>query len=99
MIATQALTRTFHVGDATVHALDAVDLEVHPGEFVAVMGPSGSGKSTLMNILGCLDTPDAGEYRLLDEAVSELDDESLSRIRNAHIGFVFQSFHLLPRMS
>ncbi|MEL6448595.1 MAG: ABC transporter ATP-binding protein [Pseudomonadota bacterium] len=99
MIATRALTRTFHVGDATVHALDAVDLEVHPGEFVAVMGPSGSGKSTLMNILGCLDTPDAGEYRLLDEAVSELDDEALSRIRNAHIGFVFQSFHLLPRMS
>ncbi len=99
MITTQALVRTFHVGDATVHALDHVDLEVHPGEFVAVMGPSGSGKSTLMNILGCLDTPDAGEYRLLEDRVSELDDEALSRIRNSHIGFVFQSFHLLPRMS
>ena len=99
MISTHALVRTFHVGDATVHALDHVDLEVYPGEFVAVMGPSGSGKSTLMNILGCLDTPDGGEYRLLDDRISDLDDEALSRIRNAHIGFVFQSFHLLPRMS
>ena len=99
MISTRQLVRTFHVGDATVHALDHVDLDVYPGEFVAVMGPSGSGKSTLMNILGCLDTPDGGEYRLLDERVSDLDDEALSRIRNEHIGFVFQSFHLLPRMS
>ena len=99
MITTRDLVRTFHVGDATVHALDHVDLEIDEGDFVAVMGPSGSGKSTLMNILGCLDTPDAGEYRLLGERISDLDDEALSRIRNAHLGFVFQSFHLLPRMS
>jgi putative ABC transport system ATP-binding protein len=99
MISTSQLVRTFHVGDTRVHALDHVDLDIGEGDFVAVMGPSGSGKSTLMNILGCLDTPDAGEYHLLGEEIATLDDESLSRIRNAHIGFVFQSFHLLPRMT
>jgi putative ABC transport system ATP-binding protein len=76
-----------------------VDLQIEKGDFVAVMGPSGSGKSTLMNILGCLDTPDQGVYQLLDQDVACLDDAELSRIRNQHIGFVFQSFHLLPRMT
>ena len=99
LIETLGLCRSFHVGDSTVHALDHVDLSVKEGDFVAVMGPSGSGKSTLMNILGCLDTPDGGRYRLLDQEVAELDDEQLSGIRNRYIGFVFQSFHLLPRMT
>ncbi len=99
MISTQQLCRRFHVGDTWVHALDHVDLHIDKGDFVAVMGPSGSGKSTLMNILGCLDTPDDGEYRLLEKEVARLDDAELSRIRNEHIGFVFQSFHLLPRLS
>ena len=99
MISTSQLVRTFQVGDSEVHALDHVDLSIDEGDFVAVMGPSGSGKSTLMNILGCLDTPDAGEYRLLGQEIGTLDDEALSRIRNEHIGFVFQSFHLLPRMT
>jgi putative ABC transport system ATP-binding protein len=99
VIVTKGLCRTFEVGESEVHALDHVDLVVEQGDFVAVMGPSGSGKSTLMNILGCLDTPDAGEYRLLDQAVSAMEDEALSRLRNRYIGFVFQSFHLLPRLT
>jgi len=99
VISTSGLCRRFHVGDTWVHALDHVDLDVESGDFVAVMGPSGSGKSTLMNILGCLDTPDDGEYRLLQHEVSSLDDTALSRMRNSNIGFVFQSFHLLPRLS
>ena len=99
MIRTEQLCRRFHVGDSWVHALDRVDLTIDEGDFVAVMGPSGSGKSTLMNILGCLDSPDEGHYRLLEQKVETLDDAELSRIRNAHIGFVFQSFHLLPRLT
>jgi putative ABC transport system ATP-binding protein len=99
VIQTHQLRRTFVVGDTEVNALDHVDLSVGESEFVAVMGPSGSGKSTLMNILGCLDTPDAGQYQLLNESISGLDDESLSALRNRYIGFVFQSFHLLPRLS
>jgi putative ABC transport system ATP-binding protein len=99
MIQTEDLCRRFHVGDSWVHALDHVDLKINEGDFVAVMGPSGSGKSTLMNILGCLDTPDEGSYQLLDLEVAELDDEQLSTTRNRHIGFVFQSFHLLPRLT
>ncbi|MGB5256711.1 MAG: ABC transporter ATP-binding protein [Woeseiaceae bacterium] len=99
MIKTTNLCRRFHVGDTWVHALDRVDLDIEQGDFVAVMGPSGSGKSTLMNILGCLDTPDEGHYRLLDHEVAKLDDAELSAVRNRHIGFVFQSFHLLPRMT
>jgi putative ABC transport system ATP-binding protein len=99
MINTQQLCRRFHVGDTWVHALDKVDLHIAEGEFVAVMGPSGSGKSTLMNILGCLDTPDDGRYHLLEQEVDKLDDAELSQIRNRHIGFVFQSFHLLPRLT
>ncbi len=99
MITTTKLCRRFRVGDTTVHALDNVDLEIGEGDFVAVMGPSGSGKSTLMNILGFLDTPDAGRYQFFGEEVAMLDDERLSRIRNEKIGFVFQSFHLLPRLT
>jgi putative ABC transport system ATP-binding protein len=99
MIETTSLCRRFHVGDTWVHALDHVDLKIDEGDFVAVMGPSGSGKSTLMNILGCLDTPDSGRYQLLDLEVAALSDDDLSRIRNRKIGFVFQSFHLLPRMT
>ena len=79
--------------------MDNIDLDVEGGDFVAVMGPSGSGKSTLMNILGCLDRPDAGDYWLLDSSVSSMDDGELSALRNRYIGFVFQSFHLLPRMT
>ncbi len=99
VISTSSLCRTFQVGDTPVHALDHVDLEVNTGDFVAVMGPSGSGKSTLMNILGCLDRPDTGEYRLLDRLVSNMPDDELSGLRNRYIGFVFQSYHLLPRMT
>ena len=99
MITTTELCRRFQVGDTTVHALDHVDLEIREGDFVAVMGPSGSGKSTLMNILGFLDTPDAGSYHFFGEEVAALDDTQLSRIRNEKIGFVFQSFHLLPRLT
>ncbi len=99
MITTTKLCRRFRVGDTTVHALDNVDLEIGEGDFVAVMGPSGSGKSTLMNILGFLDSPDGGKYRFFGEEVAMLDDERLSRIRNEKIGFVFQSFHLLPRLT
>lgn len=99
MIETRQLCRRFNVGDTWVHALDHVDLSIDEGDFVAVMGPSGSGKSTLMNILGCLDTPDEGSYRFYDQEVSALDDTALSRTRNEKIGFVFQSFHLLPRMT
>ena len=93
------LCRTFEVGDTRVHALDHVDISMDSGDFVAVMGPSGSGKSTLMNILGCLDRPNSGTYRLLNHQVADLDDQSLSAIRNQHLGFVFQSFHLLPRLT
>ncbi|MCY3857956.1 MAG: ABC transporter ATP-binding protein [Gammaproteobacteria bacterium] len=93
------LCRIFEVGDTRVHALDHVDIAMNSGDFVAVMGPSGSGKSTLMNILGCLDRPNSGSYRLLNHQVAELDDHSLSAIRNQHLGFVFQSFHLLPRLT
>jgi len=99
MISTSSLCREFRVGDSLVHALDHVDLQIDGGDFVAVMGPSGSGKSTLMNILGCLDTPNGGQYWLLEQPVAELDDDALSRVRNRKIGFVFQSFHLLPRMT
>ena len=93
------LSRTFMVGDNEVHAIDHVTLTINTGEYVAVMGPSGSGKTTLMNILGCLDTPTGGSYKLLDQQVSQLEDAQLSEIRNRYIGFVFQSFHLLPRLT
>lgn len=99
VISVRELCRTFQVGDMQVHALDHVNLDIEKGDFVAVMGPSGSGKSTLMNILGCLDTPTSGTYELLDQRVSHMEDGMLSGIRNRYIGFVFQSFHLLPRLT
>jgi len=96
---TRNLRKTYVLGDATVRALDGVDLEIGDGEMVAITGPSGSGKSTLMHILGCLDTPDEGEYVLAGEDVSRLSKDRLAGIRNRRIGFVFQSFNLLPRLS
>ncbi len=97
VISIRNLTKTYHIGDISVHALRGIDLEVQTGEFVAVVGPSGSGKSTLMHILGCLDKPTSGEYLLDGKDVSKLTDDELSRIRNHQIGFVFQGFNLLAR--
>ena len=89
--------RVYERGGTEVRALDGVDLEIDRGEYVAIMGASGSGKSTLMNVLGCLDTPTKGRYELAGQAVQSLDDDELARLRNREIGFVFQSFNLLPR--
>jgi len=97
IILTHRLTRDYAMGAEVVHALRGVDIQIKRNEFVAVMGPSGSGKSTLMNLIGCLDTPSAGEYWLNAQKVSDLSDDELARIRNKEIGFVFQTFNLLPR--
>jgi len=97
VIRTVALTRDYPMGGETVHALRGVDLEIPPNEFIAIMGPSGSGKSTLMNLIGCLDTPSAGQYWLAGLEVSRMTDDELARVRNRQIGFVFQTFNLLPR--
>ncbi len=97
IIRTQNLTRKYQMGDEEVHALSGVSLEIEKGDYVAIMGPSGSGKSTLMNLLGCLDSPSSGEYWLNEQAVSSLTDDELARVRNKEVGFVFQTFHLLPR--
>ncbi|MGH7527232.1 MAG: ABC transporter ATP-binding protein [Gemmatimonadales bacterium] len=97
IIVTRNLQRDYDMGGEVVHALRGVDLVIRKNELVAIMGPSGSGKSTLMNLIGCLDSPTAGEYWLNGHRVSELEDDELARIRNKEIGFVFQTFNLLPR--
>ena len=99
MIELQQVCRDFQVGDQMVHALDHVDLTIESGEFISIMGPSGSGKSTLLNILGLLDRPTQGSYRLNGADVAKLDDSMLADQRQKHIGFVFQSFHLIPRLN
>ena len=99
LIVVRALEKIYRMEGYAVTALDKVSIEIHAGEFVAVMGPSGSGKSTFMNLLGCLDRPTGGEYWLAGEKVSELSPDALAAIRNRRIGFVFQSFNLLPRTS
>ena len=97
LIQARDLRKTYHVGDQVVHALDGLDLNIRANEYVALMGPSGSGKSTLMNMLGCLDSPTSGSYILNGQDVSRLEDDALAEIRNREIGFVFQTFNLLPR--
>ena len=97
LIHARDLRKTYHVGDQVVHALDGLDLDIRTNEYVALMGPSGSGKSTLMNMLGCLDSPTSGSYFLNGQDVSRLADDALADIRNREIGFVFQTFNLLPR--
>ena len=95
----RGIQQVYGEGEAAVHALRGIDLAVHEGDFLAIMGPSGSGKSTLMNVLGCLDVASSGEYLLAGHAVAELDELELARVRGSEIGFVFQSFNLVPRMS
>src|SRR5438034_2391570 len=97
VIKTSELAKVYEMGSEQVHALRGIDLEIRKGEYVAIMGPSGSGKSTLMNLIGCLDSPSSGKYWLAGRLVSELDDDELAYIRNKEIGFVFQTFNLLPR--
>jgi putative ABC transport system ATP-binding protein len=97
VIVTRGITRDYDMGGEVVHALRGVDVAIRRNEYVAIMGPSGSGKSTLMNLIGCLDTPTAGEYWLNGELVSSMHDDALARVRNREIGFVFQTFNLLPR--
>ena len=99
LIAVRGMSKSYTMGPTTVMALDTVSLDIAEGEFVAIMGASGSGKSTFMNLLGCLDTPSAGEYRLAGEKVSDLTTDQLATIRNRRIGFIFQQFNLLPRTS
>jgi putative ABC transport system ATP-binding protein len=97
VIRTRGITREYVLGAETIRALRGVDLDIERNEYVAIMGPSGSGKSTLMNVIGCLDTPTAGQYRLNGNLVSGMDDDDLAQVRNREIGFVFQTFNLLPR--
>jgi len=97
LIETRDLWKTYSMGDEEIHALRGVSIEIQRGEYVAIMGPSGSGKSTLMNLIGCLDTPSKGSYLLNDKEVASMNDDELARIRNEEIGFVFQTFNLLPR--
>jgi putative ABC transport system ATP-binding protein len=97
LIQTQDLWKTYVMGNEEIHALRGVSIEIERGEYVAIMGPSGSGKSTLMNLIGCLDTPTKGSYLLNGKQVNQMNDNELARIRNEEIGFVFQTFNLLPR--
>src|SRR4026207_40967 len=97
LIETKDLWKTYQMGTEQIHALRGVNIQIERGEYVAIMGPSGSGKSTLMNLIGCLDTPSKGSYLLNNKQVSKMNDDELARIRNEEIGFVFQTFNLLPR--
>jgi putative ABC transport system ATP-binding protein len=97
LIRLEKISRRYQMGAETIHALREVSLEIKRGEYVAIMGPSGSGKSTMMNLIGCLDTPTSGQYELNGIQVSEMDDNQLAEIRNKEIGFIFQTFNLLPR--
>src|SRR3954447_17245859 len=99
MMELRGICRQYEVGGETVHALDHVDVTIRPGEYVSIMGPSGSGKSTLLNVLGLLDRPTSGTYTLQGEDVAKLDDDALAGKRQKHIGFVFQFFHLIPRLT
>ena len=99
LIETRELWKTYRMGAESVHALQGLSVSIDQGEFVAIMGPSGSGKSTFMNLIGCLDTPSTGTYMLNQQNVSQMNDDELARIRNQEIGFVFQTFNLLPRAS
>ncbi|MCK6648997.1 MAG: ABC transporter ATP-binding protein [Bacteroidia bacterium] len=99
MIKLQNIAKSYKIGSETIHALRSVSLEIYKNEYVALMGPSGSGKSTLMNVLGCLDSPSSGEYILNGKSVAQMLDDELAEVRNKEIGFVFQSFNLLPRSS
>ena len=97
LIATRDLWKTYQMGSEEIHALQGLSMEIERGDYVAIMGPSGSGKSTLMNLIGCLDTPSKGSYFLNSKSVGQMNDDELARIRNEEIGFVFQTFNLLPR--
>lgn len=99
MIRLTAITRTFHMGDQAVYALNNINLHIAAGEYVSIMGPSGSGKSTLLNIIGLLDKPDSGSYELDDRLITDLSETEQAQIRREKIGFVFQSFHLVPRLT
>jgi len=99
LIKTKDIWKTYIMGAEEINALRGVSVEIDRGEYVAIMGPSGSGKSTLMNLIGCLDTPSKGEYALNGRKVSSMNDDELARIRNKEIGFIFQTFNLLPRAS
>jgi len=99
MMRLRGICRDYPVGDQVVHALDHVDLNVEPGEYISIMGPSGSGKSTLLNVIGLLDRPNEGSYELAGNDVAELDDDALAALRQQQIGFIFQSFHLVSRMT
>lgn len=99
IIETSNISKTYQMGSETIHALQSVSIDIHKGEYVAFMGPSGSGKSTLMNIIGCLDTPTSGHYILNNKDVSDMTEDELAEVRNKEIGFVFQTFNLLPRQS
>jgi putative ABC transport system ATP-binding protein len=99
VIRTYNLWKSYVMGDQQIHAVSGVDVEIRKGEYVAIMGPSGSGKSTFMNLIGCLDTPSSGEYFIAGQLVSQMSDDELARVRNKEIGFVFQTFNLLPRLT